>query len=233
MVKIPGTAAGIPAIEESLAAGININITLLFSVDRYREVIEAFLRGLERRLAAGQPIDRLASVASFFVSRVDAKVDPRLDAAGDPGKLRGTIAIANAAMAYAAFEDSLKTPRWRALAAAGARPQRPLWASTSTKDPRYEDTHYIEPLVAPHTVTTLPPETLDAYRDHGRPEVRIHETIAAAPERLRALAAAGIDLAEITRTLEDEGVAKFADSYRHLLLGITQKAAVLAHPAAS
>jgi transaldolase len=230
MVKIPGTAAGIPAIEESLAAGINLNITLLFSVERYREVIEAFLRALERRRAAGQPVDRLASVASFFVSRVDAKVDPRLDQAGDPGKLRGTIAIANAAMAYAAFERALETPRWGTLAAAGARPQRPLWASTSTKDPRYSDTHYIQPLVAPHTVTTLPPETLDAYRDHGKPAVRIHDTIAQAPERLRALAAAGIDLTEITRTLEDEGVAKFADSYRKLLHGIETKADALSFP---
>ncbi|HEV8598374.1 MAG TPA: transaldolase [Gemmatimonadales bacterium] len=227
MVKIPGTAAGIPAIEESLAAGININITLLFSVDRYLEVSEAFLRGLERRRAAGQPIDRLASVASFFVSRVDAKVDPLLDQQGDSAGLRGTIAIANAATAYAAFQRSRETPRWQALAAAGARPQRPLWASTSTKDPRYSDTHYIEPLVAPHTVTTLPPETLDAYRDHGKPEIRIATTIAQAPDRLRALAAQGIDLAEITRSLEVEGVAKFAESYQKLLRGIEAKAAAL------
>jgi transaldolase len=227
MIKIPGTAAGIPAIEESLAAGININITLLFSVERYQEVIAAFLRGLERAKAAGQPIDRLASVASFFVSRVDSKVDPLLDQQGDSGRLRGTIAIANAATAYAAFERSLTTPRWRALAAAGARPQRPLWASTSTKDPRYSDTHYIEPLVGPHTVTTLPPETLDAYRDHGKPEVRIAATIAQAPARLQALAAQHIDLAEITRGLEAEGVAKFSESYRKLLHGIETKASAL------
>lgn len=227
MVKIPGTAAGIPAIEESLAAGININITLLFSVERYQEVIEAFLRGLERRRAAGQPVDRLASVASFFVSRVDGKTDPLLDQKGDPAKLRGSIAIANAATAYATFERSLATPRWQALAAAGARPQRPLWASTGTKDPRYSDTHYIEPLVAPHTVTTLTPETLDAYRDHGRPEVRIAATIAQAPAQLRALAAQGIDLPEITRALEHEGVAKFSESYRKLLHGIETKASAL------
>jgi transaldolase len=227
MVKIPGTAAGIPAIEESLAAGININITLLFSVDRYQEVIEAFLRGLERRHAEGLPIDRLASVASFFVSRVDAKVDPLLDQRGDPAGLRGSIAIANAATAYAAFQRSLDTPRWKTLAAAGARPQRPLWASTSTKDPRYSDTHYIEPLVAPHTVTTLPPETLDAYRDHGRPEIRIADTVAQAPARLGALAEQGIELAEITRSLENEGVAKFSESYRKLLKGIEDKTAAL------
>lgn len=228
MVKIPGTAAGVPAIEESLAVGININITLLFSVERYQEVIEAFLRGLERRRAAGHSLRRLASVASFFVSRVDAKVDPLLDKAGDPGKLRGSIAIANAAMAYAAFERSLATPRWQALAAAGARPQRPLWASTSTKDPRYSDTHYIDPLVAPHTVTTLPPDTFNAYRDHGTPEVRIQTTMAQAPDRLRSLAAAGIDLAGVTRTLESEGVEKFSESYRKLLSGIESKALALA-----
>lgn len=227
MVKIPGTAAGVPAIEESLAAGISINVTLLFSVPRYQEVIEAFLRGLERRRKAGQPIDRISSVASFFVSRVDGKVDPLLDKAGDPQQLRGSIAIANAGMAYAAFERSLTTPRWQALAAAGARPQRPLWASTSTKDPRYSDTHYIEPLIAPMTVNTIPPETFDAYRDHGEAEVRIAETMAQAPERLRALAAAGIDLAGITRVLEDEGVEKFSESYRKLLRGIEAKAAAL------
>lgn len=228
MVKIPGTAAGVRAIEESLAAGINLNVTLLFSVERYLEVIEAFLRGLERRRAAGHPIHRLTSVASFFVSRVDAKVDPLLDQAGDPGTLRGSIAIANAAMAYAAFERSQATPRWQALAAAGARPQRPLWASTSTKDPRYSDTHYIEPLVAPDTVTTMPPETLDAYRDHGKPEVRIETTISQAPNRLRALAAQGIDLAQVTRVLEEEGVTKFAASYRQLLGGIEAKLSALA-----
>jgi len=227
MVKIPGTAAGIPAIEESLAAGININITLLFSVDRYGQVIEAFLRGLERRRQGGHRIDRLASVASFFVSRVDGKVDPELDRTGDKAGLRGTIAIANAAMAYAAFERSLESPRWKALAAAGARPQRPLWASTSTKDPRYNDTHYIDPLVAPLTVTTLPPETFDAYRDHGAAEIRIRQTIAQAPERLRALTAQGIDLAKVTRELETEGVAKFSESYRKVLKGIEAKATAL------
>jgi transaldolase len=227
MVKIPGTAAGVPAIEESLAAGININVTLLFSVARYQEVIDAFLRGLERRRAAGHPLDRLVSVASFFVSRVDGKVDPLLDRTEDPFQLRGSIAIANAAMAYAAFERTLASPRWQTLAAAGARPQRPLWASTSTKDPRYPDTHYVEPLVAPHTVTTLPPETLEAYRDHGRPAVRIAATIAEAPGRLGALAEAGIDLAEVTAALEREGVEKFSASYRQLLKGIETKAAAL------
>ncbi len=228
MVKIPGTREGIPAIEESLARGININITLLFSVERYKEVIEAFLKGLERRVASGQPIDRIASVASFFVSRVDGRIDPMLDRMGDPDKLRGTIAIANAGMAYAAFEQSLQTPRWKALAAKGARPQRPLWASTSTKDPKYSDTYYIEALIAPYTVNTMPPDTVNAYRDHGKPEPRIQRAIATAPHRLRALEHAGIDLAEVTRFLEIDGVAKFSASYKQLVSGLDAKVSALA-----
>jgi transaldolase len=173
-------------------------------------------------------VDRLASVASFFVSRVDGKVDPLLDRAGDPAHLRGRIAIANACLAYQAFERRIGTPRWSALAARGARPQRPLWASTSTKDPRYGDVHYVEPLVAPRTVNTLPPETFAAYRDHGRPEVRIHAGIAAAPAQLAELARLGIDFARVTRELEDEGVAKFAASYAGALAAIEAKATLLA-----
>lgn len=224
MVKIPGTEAGLAAIADSLAAGININVTLLFSVGRYQQVIDAFMSGLERRVHAGQPIDRLASVASFFVSRVDGKVDPLLDKQGEGDRLRGTIAIANAAIAYQTFEESLKTARWKKLAAKGARPQRPLWASTSTKDPRYSDIHYVEPLVARQTVNTLPPETMDAYRDHGHPEVRIHDTIANAPARLNELKQRGIDLDRITHELEVEGVEKFAASYRGVLNSIGKKA---------
>jgi len=227
MIKIPGTQAGLPAIEESLAQGISINVTLLFSVERYGEVIEAFLRGLERRKVGGQAVNRLNSVASFFVSRVDGRVDAALDKLADPKGLRGTIAIANAAMAYAMFEESRATPRWAMLAAAGARPQRPLWASTSTKDPKYPDTYYVEALIAPDTVNTLPPDTFDAYRDHGKPMVRIHEAIAAAPARLHALAEAGVDLAAVTKFLEDDGVAKFAESYTKLLAGIEAKASAL------
>ncbi len=227
MIKIPATKAGVPAIEESLAQGISINITLLFSVERYQEVIEAFLRGLERRRVAGQPVDKLNSVASFFVSRVDGRVDPELDKKKDPRGLRGTIAIANAAMAYALFQQSRATPRWKMLESAGARPQRPLWASTSTKDPKYPDVYYVEALVAPDTVNTLPPDTFAAYRDHGTPVVRIHEAIAAAPARLRALAESGVDLAEVTRFLEDDGVTKFAESYEKLLAGIEAKASAL------
>jgi transaldolase len=227
MIKIPGTREGLPAITHCIAAGINVNITLLFSVERYAEVIEAFLDGLERRIRAGLPVRTIASVASFFVSRVDGKVDPLLDGLGDPKSLRGRIAIANACAAYRLFEWSLGTPRWERLAKAGAGPQRPLWASTSTKDPRYSGVHYVEALVAPRTVNTLPPETFAAYREHGSPAVRIHEEVAAAPGQLRALADLGIDLDSITRELETDGVAKFAASYASLLAGIEVKAGSL------
>ena len=227
MIKIPGTEAGLPAITHCVAAGISVNVTLLFSVERYRAVIESWLAGLEQRLAEGGDLGPVGSVASFFVSRVDGKVDPLLDRAGHDA-LRGRIAIANACAAYRLFEGSLGTPRWQRLAQAGARPQRPLWASTSTKDPRYPDTFYVEALVAPRTVNTLPPETFAAYRDHGNPVVRIHEGMAVAPERLKALAAAGIDLAAVTRELEDDGVAKFAASYTGVLGTIETKAGALA-----
>jgi transaldolase len=229
MIKIPGTGPGLPAITRCTADGISVNVTLLFSVERYAAVIEAWLAGMERRLERGEALEAVASVASFFVSRVDSRVDPLLDR-GTPGAaspLRGRIAIANAAAAYRLFEWSLGTPRWDRLAKAGARPQRPLWASTSTKDPRYSDTHYVEALVAPRTVNTLPPETFAAYRDHGRPAVRIRESIAACTAELKALAERGIDLAPITRELEDDGVAKFAASYRSLLAGIEAKAGEL------
>ncbi|HEU5041567.1 MAG TPA: transaldolase [Gemmatimonadales bacterium] len=228
MIKIPGTRAGLPAITHCVAAGINVNVTLLFAVERYAAVIEAWLEGLERRLEAGRPLEGIASVASFFVSRVDGKVDPLLERTGDPAGLRGKIAIANACSAYRLFEWSLGQPRWDRLAKAGARPQRPLWASTSTKDPRLPDVYYVESLVAPRTVNTLPPETFAAYRDHGRPTVRIHDGVAAAPALLRSLAGEGVDLDAVTRDLEEDGVAKFAASYRSLLAGIDAKAGALA-----
>ncbi len=228
MVKIPGTLAGLPAIEHCLAAGININITLLFSVARYAQVIEAFMRALERRVEANRPIDRLASVASFFVSRVDTKIDPQLDAMGDPKNVRGKAAIANAAMAYKLFQETVASERWRKLAARGARVQRPLWASTSTKDPKFPDVYYVEALIASDTVNTMPPETFEAYRDHGKPEVRIQEAIAAAPAQLAALAASGISLAKVTEELETEGVEKFGVAYASLLKGVGAKAGELA-----
>jgi transaldolase len=218
MIKIPGTEAGLGAISHCVAQGSSVNVTLLFSTERYAQVIEAWLAGLERRLEAGGSLSAVASVASFFVSRVDGKVDPLLDRAGHDA-LRGRIAIANACAAYRLFEWTLGQPRC---------PQRPLWASTSTKDPRYPDTYYVEALIAPRTVNTLPPETFAAYRDHGRPAARIEEGMTVASERLRALAAAGIDLAAITRELEDEGVAKFAASYAAVLATIESKAGALA-----
>jgi transaldolase len=232
MIKIPGTKDGLPAITRCLAQGINVNVTLLFSAERYAEVIEAHLQGLEQRAAMHLPIDRLHSVASFFVSRVDTKLDPELDrlAASRPEAkaLRGTIAIANAAQAYRLFQETLASPRWQALAAKGAKPQRPLWASTSVKDKAYPDTMYVEQLVAAQTVNTLPPETFAAYLDHGRPEPRIAAAIDAAPGRLAALSAVGLSLADTTAFLERDGVAKFAASFTSLLAGIEAKAGALA-----
>jgi transaldolase len=227
MIKIPATEACLPAVTRCIEAGINVNVTLLFGVERYARVIDAYLTGLERRLERGLPLETIASVASFFVSRVDGKVDPLLDRTpGHP--LRGKIAIANAARAYLTFERSLASERWGSLSQVGAAPQRPLWASTSTKDPHYPDTHYVEALVAPQTVNTLPPETLEAYRDHGQPSVRIQQAVAEAPAQLEALAEAGIDLEAVTRELEVEGVAKFAASHAAVLAGIEAKAEALA-----
>lgn len=227
MIKIPGTWAGLAAITRSIEAGINVNVTLLFAVERYVQVIDAFMRGLERRLDRGLPIQSIASVASFFVSRVDGKIDPILDRRAVPA-LRGKIAIANACIAYETFLKSRNSERWERLSHAGARPQQPLWASTSTKDPQYPDVYYVEALVAPDTVNTLPPETLEAYRDHGSPAMRIQEGIRAAPAQLAALAEAGIDLQALTRELEEEGVAKFAASHAAVLAGIDTKAGMLA-----
>ena len=229
MIKIPGTKAGLPAITRSLADGININITLLFAITRYEYVIEAFFKGLEERLSHGQPVDRIRSVASFFVSRVDKIVDPELDRLGDPKHIRGEIAVANACAAYDVFRRSIAGKRWRKLADAGAHVQRPLWASTSTKDPAYSDVKYVEALIAPDTVNTLPPDTLEAYRDHGNPEVRIEAGIMAAPTSLHALTARGIDLGRMTEMLEREGVQSFERSYLGVLTTIEKKAGELAN----
>ncbi|MBK6422475.1 MAG: transaldolase [Gemmatimonadetes bacterium] len=215
MIKIPGTREGLPAITHCLAQGINVNVTLLFGVQRYREVVEAFMGGLEQRHRAGRPIGAIASVASFFVSRVDGKV---------PGF---KAAIANAALAYQAFEELFATPRWQGLAAVGAMVQRPLWASTSAKDPSLPDVYYVEALVGDRTVNTLPPATFAAYRDHGQPARRIHEAVATAPAVLADLARQGINLEHITPILESEGVSSFAASFASLLAVIEKKAAVL------
>lgn len=231
MIKIPGTREGLPAITHCLAKGINVNVTLLFSVVRYREVVDAFCRGLEQRAAAGLPIDTIYSVASFFVSRVDGQANAAIAKAGAAAAgLKDQVAIANAVAAYAAFGETLLTPRWQALAAKGAKAQRTLWASTSTKDPSLSDVLYVEALIAPDTVNTLPPETFRAYADHGDPHVRI--TPAAEAEAVRTLIAydaLGVgSLADRTAFLEADGVTKFAESWQQLLDRVEQKASTLA-----
>jgi transaldolase len=239
MVKIPGTAEGIPAIRTCLAEGININITLLFSVSRHREVMEAYLSAMEARVAAGQPVDRIRSVASFFVSRVDTLVDPKLDAlaakggaeAGRACALRGKVALANARLAYEAFEQTFAGERFLKLAQKGARRQRPLWASTSTKDPAYPTLYYVEALVAPDSVDTMPPDTFATYRKEGRPEIRVREGLDAARAAFREMAALGIDPAGVATTLENEGVKKFVDSFDGLLKAVDAKSKAVGSPA--
>jgi transaldolase len=232
MIKIPGTVEGLPAIRKSLASGINVNVTLLFAVTRYEEVMEAWFQALEDRVHRGADVNRVASVASFFISRVDSNIDHRLATMieADPDQdraplesLSGKIAIANAKIAYEAFRQRFGGGRFAPLAEAGARVQRPLWASTSTKNPDYPDVYYVETLIAPDSVNTLPPKTVDAYRDHGEPEVRIFDDLEEARGRVEALHAQGIDLSEVTRELEEDGVRKFADSYDQLLATIARK----------
>lgn len=221
MIKVPGTRAGLAAITRLIAAGINVNVTLLFSVARYREVVEAFLAGLEQRRAAGQPLAGIASVASFFISRIDTLVDAELDRSSasqpDAAAARGTAAVACARLAYRHYREWTRSARWQALAAAGAQPQRLLWASTSTKDPAYSDVRYVEELIAPDTVNTLPPATLAAYRDHGAPAPRLEPGIAAAEGQVARLAVLGIDLEGAAEQLEREGVAKFIAAHDALL----------------
>jgi len=220
MIKVPATEAGIPAIEELTARGVNVNITLLFSVARYEQVIDAYVAGLERRVSAGQPVDAIASVASFFVSRVDTRVDALLPAGSG---LRGRVAVANARRAYGRYRERFAGARWDALHAAGARPQRPLWASTGTKDPAYSDVLYVEDLIAPDVVNTMPEATLRAFADHG--DVSAGPTLdpGAAEEILRRAGEAGIDLDAVTAELERDGVRSFCDSYRELLTCIETK----------
>jgi transaldolase len=232
-IKIPATAAGVPAIRTSIAAGINVNVTLIFSIARYREVIEAYLSGLEELAASGGDLTEVASVASFFVSRVDTLVDAELQALVDKGgpeaeaaRARlGTAAIDNAKLAYQVFQESFQGPRWEALAARGARVQRPLWASTSTKNPAYRDVLYVEELIARDTVNTMPLETIEAFADHG--EVRgqtATEALDRAGRLWSDLAALGIDEGDVGMRLEREGVEKFADSYNGAVETIQAKA---------
>jgi len=225
LIKIPATVEGLPAITRVIADGISVNVTLIFSLDRYRDVIDAYIAGLEQALAAGHDLSMIHSVASFFVSRVDTETDARLEKIGTPEALalRGTAAIANAQLAYEVFEAALATPRWQALAARGARPQRPLWASTGVKNPVFDDTRYVVELVAPGTVNTMPEKTLDAVIDHGA--VRgdtVRPSYAQARAALAAISAVGVDLHDVVQVLEVEGVKKFEDSWNELLASLQQ-----------
>ena len=234
MIKVPATEPGIAAIRRLIADGISINVTLIFSLERYAAVKEAYLQGLEVRVAAGQPIAGIASVASFFVSRVDSNVDGQLQKASsnngaDPKALMGKTALANAQLAYAQFEEKFSGQRWDALRAKGAQLQRPLWASTSVKNPAYPDLLYVEPLMGPHTVNTMPTNTLDAFVDHGQIASRVRDDLAGARAVFTQLAALGIAIDKVTDDLETEGVQKFIDSYNDLLATIetqSQKVAV-------
>lgn len=231
-VKIPGTAEGLPAIQRMIAEGRSVNVTLLFSLSRYGEVIEAHQSGLEELVASGaapEVVGRVSSVASFFVSRVDAEVDRRLGVIGTEAAdaLRGKAAVANARLAYALFRERYAGPRWEALAAAGAKVQRPLWASTSTKDPSYPDTLYVDTLIGPDTVNTLPDATLDAFLDHGSVARTVDAHDDDARTTLDALAEVGVDLDDVTELLEKEGVAAFEASYDDLLATLGEKAAAL------
>ena len=240
MIKVPGTPEGAVAIRELIAAGINVNVTLLFAIEAHAKVIDAYIEGLEQRAAAGLPIDRIASVASFFVSRVDSAIDKQLEtmAIADESKastlraLQGKAAIANAKLAYRLFTASFSGPRWNALAARGARVQRPLWASTSTKNPAYRDVIYVEELIGTDTVNTLPPATLEAFRDHGEVRQSVTTDVGGAERTLAALEAAGISLEAVTDKLLVEGLASFEQSFVTLLAGLARKRASLASAAA-
>jgi transaldolase len=225
MIKVPATAAGIDAIQELTARGVNVNVTLLFSVDRYEQVIAAYLAGLERRVAAGDPVDTIASVASFFVSRVDAKADALLPVGSD---LRGRLALANAHRAYVRYRRRFSGERWSALRDAGAKPQRPLWASTATKDPAYSDVLYVEELIAPDVVNTMPQSTLAAFADHGDVGHLLGDDATGAEETIRLAETAGIDLAALTAELERDGVRAFCDSFEQLLTCIDARLARIA-----
>jgi len=237
MIKIPATPAGIPAIQASIAAGININVTMIFALDNYEQVAEAFIRGLEERDAAGLPVDHVASVASVFVSRIDTAVDKQLDAKiaaatdeADKDRLSallGKAAIANAKIQYQRFREIFSSERFVRLKAKGAQVQRPLWASTSTKNPAYRDVMYAEALIGPDTVDTLPPATFDAFRDHGQVSLSLEADLDQAEAQLAGLEAAGIDLDAVCRKLQEDGVKAFADSFESLLDSISAKQAAL------
>ncbi len=223
LVKIPATKPGLGAIEDVVAKGRSVNITLIFSLRRYAEVAECYLRGLERLVAEGGDPSKVASVASFFVSRIDTEADRRLQEQGADQRLQGKLAIANARLAYAHYLKTFTGPRWEYLASKGATPQRVLWASTSTKNPSYPDTLYVDELIGPDTVNTMPEETILAYQDHGRPQSRLQSELPEARRLLGELADAGVDYEDVTDTLEREGVEKFADSFAELIDSLQAK----------
>ena len=226
MIKIPATQQGLPAIREMIAEGRNVNVTLIFSLSRYQEVMDAYIEGLEQRMASGSPVSNIASVASFFISRVDNEIDKRLDQLGTPSALalRGTAAVNQARLAYAAFQKTFSGPRWEALAKAGALVQRPLWASTSTKNPSYPDTMYVDQLIGPDTVNTLPDATLEAFSDHGTLGRTIDQHLAISKRQWAELAMNAIDVDEVAAQLEDEGVASFIKSFDELIGVLEDKA---------
>jgi transaldolase len=226
-VKIPATEPGLPAIEEMISRGKSINVTLIFSLERYAEVAEAYIRGLERLVEAGGDPTHVASVASFFVSRVDTEADRRLEEAGAPAELQGRLAVANAKLAYQRYEEIFAGERWEALAARGATTQRCLWASTSTKNPAYSDVLYVESLIGPATVNTMPEETVHAFQDHGRVARTLDQDVEEAHEVFRQVAEAGVDYDDVVATLEREGVDKFSESFAELLDGIRAKSGEL------
>jgi transaldolase len=223
MVKIPATRPGLAAIEDVIAKGRSINVTLIFSLRRYEEVAESYIRGLERLISEGGDPSGVASVASFFVSRIDTEADRRLDVLGGADELKGRLAIANARLAYDGYLQAFSGPRWEYLMGKGATPQRVLWASTSTKNPAYPDTMYVEELIGADTVDTMPEETIEAYQDHGKPEPRLRNGLSEARELLEQLARAGVDYDDLTDTLEREGVEKFADAFDELMASLETK----------
>ena len=236
MIKVPGTAEGAKAVRKLTGDGMNVNITLLFSIDAHRRVIEAYMAGLEDRLEAGKPLERIASVASFFVSRVDTEIDKRLEAlaATKTGAerdrilaLRGKAAIANAKLAYALFRDEFSSPRFAELQKAGARVQRPLWASTGVKNPAYRDTIYVEELIGPDTVNTMPPALIDAFRDHGEVRRTVDQDLDGARRVIAELSDVGLDLEDVTDKLLREGLASFQKSFETLTAGLERKSATL------
>jgi transaldolase len=221
-VKVPGTVDGAEAVRQLIAAGINVNITLLFALEAHDRVIAAYMAGLEERVKRGQPVDRIASVASFFVSRVDSEVDKRLEAL-TPASLKGKAAIANAKLAYQLFLERFSSPRWKALEAKGARVQKPLWASTSTKNPAYRDVMYVEQLIGPRSINTLPPQTIEAFREHGEVRRTVDKDVDEAKRVLEQLETVGISMKDVTAKLLVDGIASFQKSFDSLIAGLEKK----------